>query len=345
MQGLQTGIEVRKVIFVLVRPKRKIFGVGPLLFAFLAQGLVLLLAVSVVVIGPIFREEPDFTAKKTIYLPQRELEHRVSVAEFQELAQPPALLQRLAVDSLRPQNLPALPDLPSVDFSPISMNAPVMDPSFMLGQTGLMGGLGEIGAEVSNFSFFGLEGRAKRIVICFDISGSVKNKIEQAGLTMDLTKEETKRLIEQLNANTLFGFIQFSRQYDPFRGFLVAATQDNKAMALAWLDAEFRTDGKSAPSWIKKSPNGIQSVLEAAFALDPAPDAIILVSDGSFQRTPSGGGTEDVPWDELEADIMALQAGLPEPATIHFFGFRMSASDKAAMSKIVRRYRGRLREL
>lgn len=330
---------------VLKRPKRKILGIGPLLFAFLAQGLVLLIAVSVVVIGPIFREEPDFTAKKTIYLPQRELEHRVSVSEFQEVAQPPAMLQRLAVESLRPQNLPALPDLPSVDFNPIAMNTPVMDTSALLGQTGLMGGLGEVGTDVSDFSFFGLKGRAKRIVICFDISGSVKNKIEAAGLTMEVIKNETKTLVEQLNANTLFGFIQFSRQYDPFRDFLVAATQENKALALSWLESEFRTDGKSAPSWTRETPNGIQSVLKAAFRLDPAPDAIVIVSDGSFQRTPREGGTENVPWDELEADIIELQSGLGEAAKIHFFGFRMKSSDKSAMSKIVRRYRGRLREL
>lgn len=330
---------------VLVRPKQKIFGIGPLLFAFLAQGLVLLIAVSVVVIGPIFREEPDFTSKKTIYLPQRELEHRVSVSEFQEVAQPPALLQRLAVESLRPQNLPALPDLPSVDFSPITMNSPVMDTSALMGQTGLMGGLGEVGSEVSDFSFFGLKGRAKRIVICFDISGSVKNKIERAGLSMDVIKVETKALVEKLNANTLFGFIQFSRQYDPYREFLVAATQENKASAVAWLESEFRTDGKSAPSWTRDTPNGIQSVIRAAFQLDPAPDAIVIVSDGSFQRTPPEGGTQNVPWDELEADVVELQTGLGEAAKIHFFGFQMKSGDKSAMSKIVRRYRGRLREL
>jgi hypothetical protein len=57
------------------------------------------------------------------------------------------------------------------------------------------------------------------------------------------------------------------------------------------------------------------------------------------------GGSENVPWDELEDDIELLQESLGEAAKIHFFGFQMKSGDKAEMSQIVRRYRGRLREL
>jgi hypothetical protein len=45
----------------------------------------------------------------------------------------------------------------------------------------------------------------------------------------------------------------------------------------------------------------------------------------------------------LEEDIAGFQAGLPEPAKIHFVGFQMKASDEAGAKKIVRRYRGRFR--
>ena len=38
------------------------------------------------------REEPVFTAPKTIYLPQRELEHQMAVAEFQNAAATPATI-------------------------------------------------------------------------------------------------------------------------------------------------------------------------------------------------------------------------------------------------------------
>lgn len=315
------------------------------MLAVVTQALVLLVTVFVVVIGPIFEREPDFTAKKTIYLPQRELEHRVSMAEFQQAAQPPVMLNRLSVESLRPDTVPPLPPLPAVEFNPVSMDTPLLSADALLGQAGLLGGIGAVGTEASEFSFFGLKDRATRIVICFDVSQSVKTKVERAGLTMLAVKDETRRVVEQLNANTLFGFIQFSRQYDTFRPYLVAATMGNKEAAIAWLETEFRTDGSSAPGWTRDEPNGVQSVLKAAFRLDPAPDAVILVSDGSFQRTPAAGGFENVPWEELEAELADLQAGLPEPAKVHFVGFQMKGSDKAAMNRIVRRYHGRLREV
>jgi len=328
------------------RPQRKkILGLGPLVFALVAQGLLVLLTVFVVVIGPIFESEPEFTAKKTIYLPQRELEHRVSMAEMQQAAQPPKMLNRLSVDSLRPQAVPPLPPMPSMDFNPVSMDAPLMSADALLGQAGLLGGIGGAGTETSEFSFFGLKGRATRIVICFDVSQSVKTKIERAGLTMEAVKSETAQLVRQLNANTLFGFIQFSRQYDLFRNYLVAATIPNKEAALQWLETEFRTDGKSAPSWRRDEPNGIQSVLRAAFRLDPAPDTVVIVSDGDFQRTPPQSGSEDVPWEELESDLETLQVGLLEPAKVHVVGFQMKQGDKSELRQIVRRYRGRVREV
>ena len=315
------------------------------MLAVMVQALVLLVTVFVVVIGPIFESEPEFTAKKTIYLPQRELEHRVSMAEFQQAAQPPALLNRLSVESLRPDAVPPLPPLPAVEFNPVAMDSPIMDANALLGQAGLMGGVGEVGTETSEFSFFGLKGRATRIVICFDVSQSVKTKVERSGMTMEAVKAETKRLVEQLNANTLFGFIQFSRQYDVFRDYLVAATRANKEAALDWLESEFRTDGSSAPWWTRDTPNGIQAVVKAAFRLDPTPDAVIILSDGSFQRTPERGGFENVPWEELADDLAGFQAGLPEPARIHFVGFQMKAGDQDAVKKMVRRYRGRFREV
>ncbi|MFP4281982.1 MAG: hypothetical protein ACLFR7_11680 [Opitutales bacterium] len=325
---------------------RKFLGVGALALALAAQGLVLLLAVFVVVIGPVFRSEPEFSARKTIFLPQRELEHQVAVAEFQEMAPPPAMLDRLSVESLRPQSLPPMPELPAVEFNPVLMDAPLLEASALLGQSGLLGGLGEAGAAASEISFFGLKERASRIVICFDVSQSVKTRVERAGLSMLAVKEEAADAVRQLNANTLFGFIQFSRHYDTFRDYLVTATMNNKEAALAWLEAEFRTDGRSARGWTRGQPNGLQSVLEAAFRLDPAPDAVIIVSDGSFQRNnPLTGGSQHVPWNELARDLARLQEGLPEPARLHFVGFQMRPADKAELQRLVRLYGGRLREI
>jgi hypothetical protein len=326
------------------RRKRR-FGVGPLFMAFAAQALVLLAAVFVVVIKPIFQDEPEFVAKKTIYLPQRELDHRMAVSEFQAAAQPPVMLNKLTSSAVIENSIPPLPALPQVDYKPVEMESPLSQSDALLGQSGLMGGLSGVATETSSFSLFGLQEEATKIVICFDVSMSVKNKVESAGYTMEQVKEATKNVVSSLNANTLFGFIQFSRQYDVFRPYLVAATQENKQAALEWLDSEFRTDGASAPGWRRDNPNGIQSVIKAAFNLDPSPDVLILLSDGSFQRTPPQGGSENVPWEELERDLSQYQSVLPTPVRLSFIGFQMRSTDKAAMNKIARRWRGRLREI
>lgn len=327
------------------RAPRPQFGTKPFVYSLCAQGLLLLVAVSVAVIPPILQSEPDFVAKKTIYLPQREIEHRMAMAQFSQVAQPPVQLARITTESLLPNALPELPDLPvTTDSLRPSPALPMLTTSSLLGQSGLMAGFGEIPGETSEFEFFGIKDSATRIIICFDVSLSVKNKVEKAGLTMHEIRDETKEVLHGLNVNTLFGLIQFSRQYDLFRDYLVAATQENKEAALHWLESEFRTDGRSGYGWNSGTPNGIQCVIRAAFSLDPEPDMIIILSDGSFQRTPASGGSEDVPWDELANDIETFQDILPEKVRIHFIGFEMKDRDKGEMSRIVSRYRGRLRE-
>ena len=320
------------------------WSVGPLFLALGAQAFVLLMAVYVIVIGPIFESEPVFTAKKTIYLPQRELEHRMSVAAFEEATASPVMLNKLRTESLVSNDLSPLPSLPSVEYdSPLEHS--MMDASVLLGQSGLLGGVGGIKTESSAIAFFGVKEAASKVVICVDVSSSVKRKVEQAGYSMRQIKEEAGRVIEGLNANTLLGFIQFSRKYDFFRNYLVPATQENKARVLAWLESEFRMDGSSAPSWRQDHPNGIQSVVKAAFALDPEPDLLIILSDGSFQRTGEKRRTENVPWAELAREIGNYQEVLPDPVRMLFIGFQMKKVDRSEMNKILRRYGGRLKEI
>ena len=299
-----------------------------------------------VVFGAVFREEPEFVAAKTIYLPQRELEHRMNLNAFQQAASPPTRWQTLSTDALLPDGMPPLPALPSVEMSMNRPDDPLASVDALFGQAGLLGGLTrELASEASAIRFFGMEDQATRVVIAFDVSQSVKTKVERAGLTMEAIREETRRVIQSLNANTLFGLIQFSRNHDLFRPYLIAATVDNKAAAETWLDAEFRTDGRSGRGWTRGEPNGIQAVLQAAFALDPAPDSIIIVSDGDFQRTPAHRPGEDVPWAEVERDLRDLQGALPQPARLSFVGFQMQGSDQSALNRLVRRYQGRLREV
>jgi hypothetical protein len=44
-----------------------------------------------------------------------------------------------------------------------------------------------------------------------------------------------------------------------------------------------------------------------AFQMDVQVDEIFLLSDGDFQRTPPGGGGQDVPWSQLRELTRQLQ--------------------------------------
>ena len=320
------------------------FKFGPLLWALIIQVGLLLAAVFVVVVIPSIKKDPEFVAKKTIYLPQRELEHSVALSEFQEVASKPALMERLTTEALLNADMPSLPSLPNQEFNPFDNAAnPLDDPAALLGASGLMGSLQGLASETSKVSFFGIEDQATRVVVAFDISQSVVTKAKKSGVSIRRLQTEAAELIQGLNANTLFGLIQFSRSYDFFENYLVTGTQANKQAGVSWLEEEFRTDGKSGRSWIRQDVNGIQSVIEAAFAWQP--DVIFVISDGDFQRTKSTGGSENVSWDELSRDIHRLQEASEKDARIHFVGFQVKPQHKAELLNLVGRYDGQFREL
>lgn len=316
----------------------------PLFLAIIVQAVLLLGAVFVVVLVPQLRKEPEFVAKKTIYLPQRELEHQMALAEFQQAASSPIQMERLQTSSMIDSSMPSLPDLPATQFSPVDpMVDPMSDMGALFGSSGLMGSLQGMVGEASSVSFFGIEDQATRIVIAFDISSSVANKAKKSGISVKRIQEEAARLIQGLNSNTLFGLVQFSRTYDPYQSYLVTGTQANKESALQWLKDEFRTNGKAGSGWIRKPVDGIESVMEAVFAYQP--DVVFLISDASFQRTKSGGGSETVPWAELRRSLNHLQEEAESRVRIHFIGFQVKEADKSEMETLVKRTGGRYQEL
>lgn len=323
---------------------RSRFKFGPLIWALFIQVTLLLAAVFVVVVIPKIKKDPEFVAKKTIYLPQRELEHSVTLSEFQQVASKPALMERLTSEALLTSDMPSLPSLPVQEFNPFEnpLN-PFNDPMALLGATGLMGSLQGLVSESSHIRFFGIEDQATRIVIAFDISQSVVTKARKSGLSIRRLQAEAEQLIESLNANSLFGLIQFSRNYDNFEDYLVTGTKSNKQAGMIWLETEFRTDGKSGRNWIRRPVNGIQSVMGAAFAWQP--DVIFLISDGDFQRTKSSGGSENVPWEELMRDIHNLQEQSETEVRIHFVGFQVKPQHKSELQTLVGKYKGQFREL
>lgn len=156
-------------------------------------------------------------------------------------------------------------------------------------------------------SFLGESLSARRIVLLLDVSGSVKTKMERAGVSMDKLREEVHTFVDQLGPNHLFGIIQFTRKWEAFREELVPATEKIRAEAREWINRSFRTNGTSGRNWHGGQPNGIEAVMTQAFAMDPQIDEIFLVADGDFQRTPPGGGGQDVPWAQLRQLTRELQ--------------------------------------
>lgn len=303
------------------RTKRK-SRVSSLLQAVFVIAVILLTARSVTVLVLSLREEPVFTAPKTIYLPQRELEHQMAVAEFQNAAATPATIPALSTESLL-ATMPALPQIPNVDFKPVENEAMVSESDALFGESGLMGALGALSSQASSISFLGIQEEASRFVIIMDTSASVLNSVTAAGASMEEIREEAKKLTTRLNANTLFGFIQHSRNYDPFQDNLIPATMNNKELALKWLDTNFRTDGsgsgwRSGPA-VEGDSNGLLTILNFAFKMEP--DVIFLISDGGYFANTASGGQRPIPLADALKLIRSRQKSLKADVRIHAIHF------------------------
>lgn len=276
------------------------------------------------------QEEPDFSAPKTIYLPQRQLEHQMAVAEFQNAAATPATIPALTTENLL-ASAPALPALPNVEFTPVENEAMVSESDQLFGQSGLMGALGTLSSQASSVSFLGITEEATRFVVVVDISTSVVNSVAAAGSDMSEIRDEAIRLVDQLNANTLFGFVLHSRRFVRFDPNLIPATIDNKAAVKDWLQQKFNTSGRTPSGAIsgENGTDGLIPILDSVF--DSQPDVIFLVSDGNYftgnnrdnTARATSGGTRGRPVELSEVDrlIRKRQDDLPAEARIHTIHF------------------------
>lgn len=318
-------------------PKRS--KIVPLLLALSIQAGLLFLAVFVVVLVPEFKSDPEFVARKKIYLPQKELEHKVALAEFQNAASSPMQLERINTEALLPDSMPSLPQLPQSDFNPIERNPAALQSDALLGQSGVLGALQGLQTASSSASLFGIEDSGQRILILFDNSSSVWNKASAAGVSTARFVRELSALIDGLNANTQFALIPFSRSVGSFRDYMIAGGARNKRAAKAWIADKVRT--QQLMTQLPHEVDGIQGALTVAFQMEP--DVIFLISDADFQRNLQKQG--DVPWADVERTLRTLTREYGIEPRIHFIGFRVEPEDAEAMEKITRRYKGQFREL
>ncbi len=293
-----------------------------------------------------------FEVKQDLKIPPKERENKMRMAEFDALTPKPALNEKLA--SLRPTEF-ALPDLPEVPLDqmlPLDPSSLVTDQvTNLVGAAGLgAGGDGDGGSGGSGggFSFFGIEATGSRILLMFDVSGSVVNKAEASGVPLSEIKKQTLELIDGLSASASFGLVQFTRNYNFFQDQLVPATDGNKQAAQDWVDNEWTEEGSlsSGKKGVVRNPEGLFTLLPKAFALEP--DVIFLISDGSFQMAdPDGKNSFGVNIESREIDKLIKQnteqRGVDVP--INFIGFEMKDEDRRDLRRIFRRTGGKFREL
>jgi len=315
-----------------------------LAYAILVQVGLLLLTVFIVILRPSNPEDPAFEGKKTIRLPQRELEHRVAVAEFQQMATSPLQIARLSTSALLPDGLPPMPNVPRSEFNPLE-NAEFLtsNTDALLAQAGLDGALDGIKSAVSAAAFFGVEDHGERIVIVVNTSASVMRKARNRGYTVERIQAEVQRLIDGLDSGTRFGIVQFSQGVRGFASYVAPATASNRAAASAWIPANLRGN---PPVEQGQSFFGHEAAFEAAFELQP--DVIFLITDGVLNRRTLTSGRVAypvIPYETFLSTVRRLEHDLPDRPRIHIIGFEMKEADAVNMRRFASSFGGQLRSL
>jgi hypothetical protein len=288
-----------------------------------------------------------FEVKKEIRIAAEERQHRMNMDEFDALKPKPTFQDKMATARPAEFSLPDLPPMPLEALSTIDPSDIVSDQlDSLVGAAGAGSGSGTGGGGRGGISFLGVTSTGSRVVLLFDISTTVKNAAERAGLPLESIKTKTTELLESLSINTTFGLAQFARNYAFFDSELLPASDPNRAKAKAWLDEWFATTGSmkpSTPNTVRGSP-GFLELLKAAYELKP--DLIFIISDGGFYRG-SGSSGAKIPYEDINRTLRDLQEAAAQPVTINFVGVGMNRDDRNNMRRIIsqRGNGGRFREL
>jgi len=289
-----------------------------------------------------------FEVRKDLRLEAPDREHRMNMAEFDALTPKPSFNDTLA--SLRPTefSLPDLPNVPLDQMLPLDPSEIVADQvASLVGESGMGGagaGVAGDGGLGGGFSFLGIQTNARRVVLMFDVSLSVVNKANASSTPLARIKNETKNLIESLSISTRFNLVQFTQNYQFFQDELVPASDPNKEAAITWVDREWTEAGQLASSrrGVVSNPRGMIGVLEKV--IEMRPDAIFIISDGSFHWRPDGGIIR-IPHREFSPLLRNATNEQGQDIVIHFIGFEMRSDDRSEWSRISRRTGGRFREV
>jgi len=188
-----------------------------------------------------------------------------------------SLMNKLATDKL------------SVDFN---VATPEVQNSISVSMEGIGVGTGSgsgtgNGSGFANVSFFGISGKASKVIFVADISASM-NKGEKVGRPYESVIKEVAKGMSNLTEANEFNIITFAKQAYPYKPKLVRATPQEKEQAIEWFK-------KLTPSVLRQlketgKPDMIGDVTDAHLgsradlaleeALKMKPAMIMFISDG-----------------------------------------------------------------
>ncbi len=295
------------------------------------------------------RPEARFEMQKSVRIPPKPPEHKMNVAKHEAMTPKPTFNDRLV--STRPIEF-ALPEMPEVDLDqmlPLDPSELISDQvNGLVGSAALGSGLGQGltggGGTGDGMSFFGVKAQGDRILLLFDVSASVVNKANAAGIPLERIQTETIQLIKSLPISSQFSLIQFTGNYMAFTEELVAATPGNKKLAVAWVEEEWETSGSMgvASKGVVENLTGVVGILERSIKMRP--DVIFLISDASFQWRPTGGFS-NIPYKDIKEVVERIEEETQAEVPIHFLAFEPKSDDAKEWSRIVRKTGGEFKEL
>jgi len=300
----------------------------------LAAGLI----AGIVVVARYFTNPPaEFKAARDIRLPAKKREQRMNMAALDAAAPKPVFSDRM--QSTRPTAF-ALPNLPKMSMDQpmpldpaqlISDNLSAVGTGEGMGTGSGSGAAGGGGFGGSGLSFLGVQSTGKRILLVFDVSTSVTNKANAAGIPLEKIQQETLELIGKLPITSRFGIIQFTQNYKPFNRELLPATDSNRSAATEWMKNEWVTSGTmGASSKVTSNPRGFVGVLELAAQMKP--DVLYVISDGSFQWKATGD-IGNIPWKDIQKITSGpLQEG--QKCVINFIAFAPKPDDLKELKRL-----------
>ena len=171
---------------------------GPLMIAFAVQGLILIIAVSIMV----FRQEDkvETTFKAKALKPTEHQQRTLSFEEMQRTVAAPTMPDLIAIDAFMPKSLPSLPQAEEMPISQMSDTA-LADLDSLFGDADAFASADGFANAGDMLDFFGIQDDARRVVIVLDTSNSMFQRVrhgERYIFDFQVIKDEVNELIEGL---------------------------------------------------------------------------------------------------------------------------------------------------